>query len=127
MRTILVIDDDPVFLSQTEKLFGGEGYQVLQASDGVRAARLLDEIHDKIDLAIVDLALPGINGFELIGALSRRPNPLKILATSAVFRETQLESTTAVGAHAAIRKPPHGKALPREQWLVIVKQLIGEP
>ena len=127
MRTILVIDDDPAFLGETQNLLGGAGYRVLQAADGIRAARLFEELRGAIDLAIIDLALPGLNGYELIGALSRRPNSVKIIATSGVFKDSQLECATAVGAHAVIRKPPNLKALPRQQWLNTVQQLIGEP
>lgn len=127
MRTILVVDDDPAFLGETEKMLGEAGYHVLQAADGTRAVRLLDELHGKIDLAIIDLALPGINGFELIGALSRRPSPVKIIVTSGVFKDVTLESATALGAHAAIRKPRTMAAFPRQQWLSTVHQLIGEP
>jgi len=127
MRTILIVDDDPAFVRETERILTEAGYSVLQATDGLLAVRLLDEIHGKVDLAIIDLALPGMNGFELIGALSRRPSPLKIIATSAVFKEAQLESATALGAHAAIRKPRSAKDIPKDQWLLTVKQLIGAP
>jgi CheY-like chemotaxis protein len=127
MRTILVVDDDPSFLGETEKLLGGAGYRVLNAPDGNKAIRMLEELRSGIDLAIVDLSLPGMNGFELIGALSRRPNTVKIIATSGVYKDTQLEGATALGAHAAIRKPAREKALPQRQWLVTVQQLIGEP
>lgn len=127
MRTILVVDDDPAFLTETQNLLGGVGYRVLQAPDGIRATHLLEELHSEIDLAIVDLALPGVNGFELIGALSRRPNTVKIIATSGIFKDAQLECATAVGAHAVIRKPANMKWLPREQWLGAVQQLIGAP
>lgn len=127
MRTILVVDDDPNFQDQAQKVLGGAGYQVLQASDGMRAVRLLEELRDKIDLAIVDLALPGLNGFELIGALSRHPNSVKVIATSGVYKTHQLESATALGAHAAIRKPPGFKVLNRQQWLGTVEELIGAP
>jgi CheY-like chemotaxis protein len=126
MRTILVVDDDPTFLDEAEKMLNGAGYRVLQAMDGNRAARLLDELHGQIDLAIVDLSLPGMNGFELIGAVTRRPNPVKVLATSAVFKDLQLETATAVGAHAVIRKPATIKRLPRQEWLRTIQQLIGE-
>jgi CheY-like chemotaxis protein len=127
MRTILVVDDDLTFLNEAKDLFSGAGYQVLQASDGHGAIRLLEELRGGIDLAIVDLALPGVNGFELIGALSRRPNSVKVLATSAVYQDRQLEAATVLGAHAAIRKPRNAKELPRQQWLTTVQELIGEP
>lgn len=127
MRTILVVDDDPEFVSESEKMFATAGYRVLQAPDGTRAVRILEELHDQIDLAIVDLALPGINGFELIGAISRRPSRLKIIATSAVYKDAHLESAISVGAHAALRKPAVAKRMPRQQWLETVQQLIGGP
>jgi CheY-like chemotaxis protein len=127
MRTILVVDDDPVFVSEAENLLTGAGYRVLKAADGLCARRVMDQMHDSIDLAIVDLALPGINGFELIGVMSRRPSGIKIIATSGVYRETHLESATSIGAHAALRKPAGARRLPRELWLGTVRQLIGDP
>ena len=122
MRTILVIDDDAAFLVETQKMSADAGYRVLQSSDGLRAVRLLDEMHGEIDLAIVDLALPGLNGFELIGALSRRPNPVKIIATSGVYKDEQLRTAAAVGAHAVIRKPVSAKRLPKQDWLRTIEQ-----
>jgi CheY-like chemotaxis protein len=127
MRTILVIDDDPGFLKDTQSVFGAAGYRVLQAPDGILGARVLEEMRGSIDLAIVDLALPGINGFELIGALSRRSNTVKIIATSSVYKDLQLESATALGAHAALRKPSGTAYLARGQWLGAIQQLIGTP
>jgi len=127
MRTILLIDDDPLFMREAETMLTDAGYRVVQACDGLRAVRLLEEMREDIDLAIVDLSIPGVNGFELIGCLSRRPNNIKVLATSGVYHDHQLESTTALGAHAAIRKPRSPQSLPRSQWLSIVQKLIGEP
>jgi CheY-like chemotaxis protein len=126
MQTILIVDDDPAFVAETERMLADAGYQVLQAPDGTRAVRLLEQMRGKIDLAIVDLALPDINGFELIGALARRPNSVKIIATTSIFNDMQLESATTLGAHAAVRKPRVIKALPRKQWLSTIEQLIGK-
>jgi CheY-like chemotaxis protein len=125
MRTILLIDDDAEFRREIEKMLVGASYRVIQAPDGIRAIRLIEEMRDEIDLAIVDLALPGLNGFELIGALSRRPNSVKILATTTVFNDSVLDSTTALGAHATMRKPRVAKGLPHDQWLNTIQQLIG--
>jgi two-component system, cell cycle sensor histidine kinase and response regulator CckA len=127
MRTILLVDDDPLFMREAGNMLTDAGYRVVQASDGLRAVRLIEEMREGIDLAIVDLAIPGVNGFELIGCISRRPNSIKVLATSGVYQDLQLESTTALGAHAAIRKPRSPQSLPRSQWLGTVQKLIGTP
>jgi CheY-like chemotaxis protein len=71
------------------------------------------------------LALPGMNGFELIGAISRRPNRIKMIATTNVYKNQQLEVAGALGAHAVIRKPPVGSPLPEREWLATVRRLIG--
>jgi CheY-like chemotaxis protein len=127
MSTLLVVDDDPKFLNAAEHMLTGAGYQVLRAIDGNQAVALLEKKHSEIDLVIVDLALPGINGFEIIGAISRRPNRVKIIATTSVYKDAHFEMAGALGAHAAIRKPPEGKPLPEREWLATVRRLIGEP
>lgn len=126
MSTILIVDDDSKFLAAADRMLAAAGYRVLQACDGKEAADVLKKSHREIDLAIVDLALPGINGFELIGAISRRPNPVKILATTALYKDVHLEMAKALGAHAVLRKPPAGAPLPEREWLDTVRRLIGD-
>jgi CheY-like chemotaxis protein len=125
MSTILVVDDDPEFLCAAEQMLTTAGYHVLRASDGKEASEVLEKKHGEIDLAIMDLALPGINGFEIIGAMSRRPNSVKIIATTSVYKDDLLTMAGTLGAHAAIRKPPEGKPLPERDWLRVVSRLIG--
>lgn len=127
MSTILIVDDDVVFLDNLERMLVTAGYTVLRASTGSEAIQVLDRKHREIGLAIVDLALPDVNGFELIGGLSRRANHVKVLATTAIYRDNHLEMAGSLGAHAAIRKPPAGKPLPENEWLPVIKRLIGAP
>ena len=86
MATILVIDDDPGFLEKMKKMLDGAGYEVLLATDGLDGVKLLEKQHRVIDLAIVDLSLPGINGFEIIGAISRRPTAIRLLLPPVYIR-----------------------------------------
>jgi CheY-like chemotaxis protein len=123
MSTILIIDDDSSFLNQLKEILAGAGFNVLLAANGLDGMKLLEAQHSGIDLAIVDLSLPGMNGFEIIGAISRRPNKIKIIATTAVFKN--LEAACSLGAHAAIRKPPPGARVPEEEWVGTVHQLLG--
>jgi|SRR5581483_2946251 len=125
MPTILVIDDDPKFQDGLEHMLSGAGYDVLRADDGLEGVRLLEKRHQTIDLAIIDLALPGINGFEIIGAVSRRPNAVKIIATTGIYGESHLEAAGSLGAHAVIRKPAAGARLPQKEWLNVIGQLVG--
>lgn len=127
MSTVLVVDDDPKFLNAVDHMLATAGYRVLRAADGHQAVDILEKKHNEIDLIIVDMALPGINGFEIIGAISRRPNRIKIIATTSVYKDTHFEMAATLGAHAAIRKPAEGKPLQEREWLATVRRLIGEP
>jgi CheY-like chemotaxis protein len=126
MPTVLIVDDDPKFLNEVEHMLITAGYRVWCAANGKQAVDFLEKKHAEIDLAIVDLALPDINGFELIGAITRRANAIKVLATTSVHKDTFLEMASALGAHAAIRKPAKGACLPEGEWLATVHRLIGD-
>ena len=125
MANVLVVDDDPAFLNAAEQMLRTAGYNVLRAMDGREAVQVLENRHHDINLVIVDLLLPDINGFEIIGAISRRPNSIKIIATTGVYKELHLEVAGTLGAHAIIRKPPNGRPLPEVEWLGTVQRLIG--
>jgi putative two-component system response regulator len=125
MNTVLVVDDDPRFLNAAERMLVAAGYRVLRAASGKQAFDLLEKKHSEIDLTIVDLALPDINGFELIGAISRRTTQIRVIATSCVFKDPYLEMAGSLGAHASIRKSPEGRPLPESEWLATVQRLIG--
>jgi len=127
MPTVLLVDDDPAFLTQLEQILAQAGYAVLHAHTGRDAIDLLEKKHNEIDLTVVDLALPDINGFEIIGALSRRPNRMKIIAMTGAYKDSHLQMAGALGAHAAIRKPPPGNRLSERDWLGTVHRLIGSP
>ena len=125
-QVILCVDDNVEFLRQVCELLEGDGYTTLQAHDGVEALAILDKRHDEIGLLIIDLALPELSGFEVMGAITRRPAPFPILAVSAVFRGPYLDMTRYMGADEAIRKPESGDPLPREEWLGTVRRLLAD-
>lgn len=103
-KTALIVDDDQEFCGRISSLLASEGYRPERACDGRCALALIERLGNTLDLAIVDLALPFISGYEVIGIMRRRPSKVKILATSAVFKEPYLEAALEVGADAALRK-----------------------
>ena len=81
-RMVLIVDDDKDFVAQLTMILLNEGYVVLSAGDGPAAIRIMETYQLKVDLAIVDLFLPGLNGFEVIGIMRRHQSALKIVAIS---------------------------------------------
>lgn len=123
-RTILVVDDDPDFIVQLTRILLNEGYIVFSATDGLAALHLMETYRSGVDLVIIDLVLPGKNGFELIGDLTRRKTALKILATSGT-RPAVLETALGIGADAVMFKSPIGIPLDDQRWIAKVREQIG--
>lgn len=79
LRTVLIVDDEPGQRKLMREILSGEGYGVLEAS-GYREAVEAQEKHlGEIDLLVIDLVLPGGNGYELFKALREREPRLKVL------------------------------------------------
>lgn len=69
MKKILIVDDEPDYLSLLQRRLSGVGYAVVTAESGTNI--LMDARNTKPDLIILDINIPGINGFEAYGMLHR--------------------------------------------------------
>ena len=77
---ILVVDDDSDILQLVSIHLSRVGYKVVQATNGVQALSLLE--HQDVDLAIVDVMMPEMNGFELTQILTKELQIPVILLTA---------------------------------------------
>ncbi|HMH75900.1 MAG TPA: response regulator, partial [Candidatus Udaeobacter sp.] len=82
MRTILVVDDDPWVRVLARDVLAGEGYRVLEASDGQDAIRVAAEHPGPIHLLLTDVVMPQMSGPELAKRLVRSRPETKILCMS---------------------------------------------
>jgi len=106
VRRVLVVDDDPTLLANVAEgldLLGG--YEVIAASDGVEG--LTRFFAARPDCVIVDVRMPGLNGYQFIRALRGDPEtvqtPLVIL--SALVQDHEQLAGLLVGADAYLIKP----------------------
>jgi two-component system response regulator AtoC len=119
-KTVLVIDDDSTFLGSVCSELRAAGYVALQAPDGLSAQRLMDRLQGAFDVAVIDLALPGISGFELIGLLRQRAPQVRVIATTGLYRPPYLEIAQEIGAHVVLPKPEKA-----ETWVSVVHQAFN--
>lgn len=100
--TILVVDDDRGVRDFVREALQSLGYEVIAADDGEEGLAVL-EIHNP-DLAIIDFAMPGLNGAEVASrALARRPD-LKILFASG-YADTEALNTVGEASARVLLKP----------------------
>ncbi len=105
MKKILVVEDDLYALRFVEYLLGQEGYQVITATDGIVGLTLAKR--EKPDLIILDVMLPGLDGFEVCHRLRLEPETAEtpILMLSAKAREMDKKIGLQMGANDYLTKP----------------------
>ncbi len=103
MSHILIIDDDDQLRKSFHKLLAEEGYQVSSAASGEAGIALIQKRTP--DLVILDMRLPGINGFETFRMIHEiEPKLPVIIMTAYGTTETAIEATK-IGAFDYILKP----------------------
>lgn len=104
--SILLVDDDEQFRAMLSEALTGEGYQVLEASDGEQAIKLYAA--RPTDLVITDLVMPEKEGLEMIVEIKRLFAGVKIIAISGGGRGNSpsfLKMAKAFGAQRVLAKP----------------------
>jgi two-component system KDP operon response regulator KdpE len=99
---ILVVDDEPPIRKLLRMGLTSQGYNVLEAPNGKTALELLDK---KLDLVILDLGLPDIDGLELLRRIRHRAENLPILVLSSRGDETGKVAALDLGADDYVTKP----------------------
>jgi two-component system alkaline phosphatase synthesis response regulator PhoP len=102
-KTVLVVEDDESISMGLEMNLSAEGYRVLVAADG-EAGLALARGTD-IDLLILDVMLPKLNGFELLRVLRSEHNRVPIVMLSARGAEMDKVMGLELGAEDYITKP----------------------
>ena len=103
---ILVVDDDPAMVGAITALVGTEGHQVITAYDGLTAVKRFRD--DAPDLVLLDLAMPGPDGFNVTGQIRAAGN-VPILVVSGESGEGAKVKALEIGADDYLTKP-FGKA-----------------
>ncbi|MBE0467719.1 MAG: response regulator [Candidatus Desulforudis sp.] len=80
MTTVLVVDDEQLLVKGLKRSLEQEGYKVLTAHDGFAAVEVFG--NEKVDLIVLDIMLPGLNGLEVCSAVRREKNTPIIMLTA---------------------------------------------
>ena len=111
-KTVLLVDDDPEFLTALSPLLNTAGYSVITAKDAKEARSVQDDHRVFISAAIIDLELPEIGGFQIIGELARtQKRPIPIMAVTGIYNDVHLEVAEYLAAKISIRKPKPSRPL----------------
>jgi DNA-binding response OmpR family regulator len=104
-KQILIVDDEPNIVVPIQFLLEQQGYKVLIAERGEDALDLIYQY--KPDLVLLDIMLPGIDGYEVCEIVRLNPDcrDVKLIFLTAKGREVDIAKGMALGADDYITKP----------------------
>ncbi len=121
-KTVLLVDDSELVLDINTYALEAGGFAVLSARGGLEALEILAA--KQVNLAIVDINMPGMDGYTLIRKIRRDPVfgeiPVIIITTEAEARDKK--KGFEAGANNYVVKP-----IQPDELITNVKMLIGDP
>ncbi len=110
-KTILIVDDEPNIVIPLQFLMEKNGYQTLVAQSGEEALEAVSKYSP--DLVLLDIMLPGIDGFEVCEIVKLKPEwkHIKIIFLTAKGRDVDIAKGMVLGADEYIAKPFSNKQI----------------
>ena len=104
-KSILIVEDNPLNMKLFSAMIAAQGYEVLQAEDGVQGLDLAQRLHP--DLIIMDIQLPNMSGLDVTRNLKadEATRGIPIIATTAFAMRGDEEMILASGCDAYMSKP----------------------
>jgi DNA-binding response OmpR family regulator len=111
-KKILIVEDNIVILTMQKQIFEMEGYDIITAQEGMDA---LKKIHNESpDIVLLDVNIPGMNGFELCRQIKEDPNLshiIVVMISAVYYSEEDAKKGMAMGADAYFTKPYENELL----------------
>jgi len=104
-HSILIVDDEALTLRTIGRALHAEGYEVLQATSGEEALRIITE--EKPEVALLDVVLPGINGIEVLRQGRKISPAMVVVMMSAYHLVDRAVEAMKLGAYDYLIKPFH--------------------
>ena len=103
MNSILIIDDDDQLRNSFKKLLAEEGYKVESAASGEAGLKIVN--NESLDLVILDMRLPGMNGLETFMKLKKLNPDIKVLLSTGYSIDEKAQEMLRQGCRGYILKP----------------------
>ena len=104
-ETVLVVEDKPEVRQMAVRLLQDAGFATLEAGDGVEAIARVGANHRVVALALIDLALPNMDGLALARELARERPEMPVLFMTGYTSDESLRGSAVGHGHSLIEKP----------------------
>jgi DNA-binding response OmpR family regulator len=103
MARVLVIDDDEMVLALVQRILSLEGFETLTTADGPQGLAIFKD--RRPDVVLLDLALPGMNGLEVLRKIRQLDEKAKVIVVTGSGSDESAEVALRYGACDFVRKP----------------------
>ena len=104
-EVILLVDDEEMIIEVGQAMLEKLGYQVLVANGGDQAIRAIKKSGDTIDLVILDLVMPGLDGGKTFDLIRNMHSQMPVILSSGYAIDGQAEGILQRGCNGFIQKP----------------------
>jgi PAS domain S-box-containing protein len=118
-ETVLLVDDEKYLLEGGQDILNHFGYKALVAETGETALEIFKKEHERIDLVIMDLIMPGMGGLKCLSELLKIDPGTKVVIASGYASNVKKNELLKNGAVGFVQKPYHLQDLLREIRRVI--------
>jgi two-component system cell cycle sensor histidine kinase/response regulator CckA len=117
---ILLVDDESMILDIGRALLETLGYQVTVANGGEQAVEVIDKKRTKIDLIILDMIMPGLDGGKTYDRIRSLDKEIKVILSSGYSLDGQAQEILQRGCSGFIQKP-----FTISELAVTVRKILG--
>lgn len=119
-KKILAVDDDKLIVMVIRVNLEFEGYEVVEAYDGVQALEMIES--EKPDLVVLDIMMPEMNGWDVLSRIRGNPQTenLPVVMLTALAQDRDIEEATLRGADVYLTKP-----FEPEELVLTVKRMLA--
>jgi two-component system response regulator (stage 0 sporulation protein F) len=102
-QKLLIVDDQNGIRVLLMEVFGSEGYETYQASNGKLALEIVKK--DRPDLVLLDMKIPGMDGLEILKHIKKMDSTIKVIMMTAYGELDMINEATELGALMHFTKP----------------------
>ncbi|MFH2057299.1 MAG: response regulator [Pseudomonadota bacterium] len=103
--TVLLVDDEKGVIEVCSEMLQTLGYQVKTAASGLEAVSILEQKNTKIDIVLLDMVMPKMNGKDTFDKIRQISPDVKVVVSSGYSRETEIKQMMEKGCDEFIFKP----------------------
>jgi twitching motility two-component system response regulator PilH len=120
MTTVMIVDDSNALREIIANMLRESGIEVISAEDGVQALEKIEQV-TQLDLVVLDIVMPNMNGYELCRHIKKNPKTQNIPVVMCSSKSEDFDRIWGIrqGADAYISKP-----FRPEELLSTIKQLL---